>query len=74
MEAEVALRGLVAAAVSDWVGKLVAIPAGYAIGAWIGMTFALVAGYDRDSRTDVRDVMGSWGGAAGCVVWVWTSL
>lgn len=74
MESETSLGGLIGAALSDWGGKLVAIPAGYAIGAWVGTTIAFVAGHDRDSRADLRDLLGMCGGTAGCFVWVWISL
>jgi hypothetical protein len=74
MKSEAALSVLVAAAVADWGARVVAIPAGYAIGAWIGTTIAFLAGYDRDSRTDLRDLLGICGGAVGCAVWIGGSL
>ena len=54
--------------------RLVAIPAGYAIGAWIGTLAAFIAGLDREARTDLRDQIGVAGGTVGLTVWLLTSI
>lgn len=60
---------LFAAAIEEWGTRLVAIPAGYAIGAWIKTLIAYIAALDRDARTDLRDLIGVVGGAIGLAVW-----
>ena len=65
--------GLLAAAIEEW-GRLVAIPAGYAIGAWIGTLIAYMAALDREARTDLRDLIGVAGGVVGMTVWFVTSF
>ncbi len=66
--------GVVAAAIEEWGPRLVAIPAGYAIGAWIGTLVAFIAGLDREGRTDLRDKIGVAGGTVGLTVWLMTSV
>jgi hypothetical protein len=55
--------------VEEWGPRLVAIPAGYAIGAWLGTLVAYVVGVEREARADWRDVVGIVGGVAGLVIW-----
>lgn len=62
------------AAIEEWGTRLVAIPAGYAIGAWIGTLIAYVAALDREARTDLRDIVGVAGGVVGLSVWFTTSF
>jgi len=66
--------GAIAAAIEEWGPRLVAIPAGYAIGAWIGTLAAFIAGLDREARTDLRDQIGVAGGTVGLTVWLLTSI
>ncbi len=66
--------GLFAAAIEEWGTRLVAIPAGYAIGAWIGTLIAYMAGLEREARTDLRDLIGVAGGVVGMAVWFATSF
>ena len=66
--------GLFAAAIEEWGTRLVAIPAGYAIGAWIGTLIAYMVALDREARTDLRDLIGVAGGVVGMMVWFTTSF
>ena len=66
--------GLFAAAIEEWATRLVAIPAGHAIGAWIGTLIAYMVALDREARTDLRDLIGVAGGVVGMMVWFTTSF
>ena len=66
--------GLFAAAIEEWGTRIVAIPAGYAIGAWIGTLIAYMVALDREARTDLRDLIGVAGGVVGMMVWFTTSF
>jgi hypothetical protein len=42
----------------------------FAIGAWIGTLIGLGVGFDRNERTDLRDLLGAIGGGMGLLVWL----
>lgn len=61
---------LLAAADSDWVPWLAAIPTGMALGQLIAIVVSLIVGYDQVTRNELKDTFTAIGGVLGACVFV----